>query len=529
MRRLSAFLAIALLSVLAKSSATTGSQMARLSSQEQRGKDIYFGIGASSSGPSIKALIGDPPTVVQGTLMACANCHGDEGKGKPEGGLVPSNITWEALTKPYAVTSNGRTRPGYTERSLVSAVCMGIDPAGNKLHVAMPRFQISREDVNALIAYLKRLGTNGEMGLSDSILRIGTLLPMTGPLAETGREIRSVLTAYLDEINKQGGIYNRKIELIVAEPGSSPAEATANAERLIKEERPFALVAAMTGGAEREIVAACERNQVPLVGPLTVFAETGYPANRYTFYLLSGVEQQARALIDYSRKTLKGSTARIAIVYSSESVVPGIVAAIQQYCKQSGREAAITVDGQSEGFGSASLARKLISADVDFTLLLASDREASQLARAAEKAGWTPVLLLPGSLATNDFTDLRGSLAKQVFLALPSLPSDQTQAGASEYRMLAAGYHLPNGKIAAQITALCSVKVLTQALTLSGKAVTREKLVTVLEGLHDFDTGLMPRIGFGPDRRIGALGAYIVTLDSDSKQFKPVSGWLKLD
>jgi hypothetical protein len=98
-----------------------------------------------------------------------------------------------------------------------------------------------------------------------------------------------------------------------------------------------------------------------------------------------------------------------------------------------------------------------------------------------------------------------------------------------EYRALADSYQLPRAQTALQITALCSAKVLTQGLKLAGRTVTREKLVAALEGLYDFETGLMPRIEFGKNRRIGALGAYIVTLDPDKKQLRPVSAWLKLE
>src|SRR5262245_60258640 len=336
MRRSAAFLAVAIISLLAGTHGETRSQTDRLSPQERRGKEIYFGTPASDN-PPIQALIGDPPVAVKGTLMACANCHGEDGRGKPEGGIVPSDITWEALTKPYTVAhTSGRTHPGYTERTIISAVCLGIDPAGNKLHVAMPRFQMSREDINALIAYLKRLGKDSDPGLSDSAIRIGTVLPTSGPQAEAGQAVKSVLTAYIHETNRRGGIYNRKIVLSVRELGGNPAEAAANVENLITEEQPFALVATLTAGAEREIAAVCERNRIPLVGPLTAFAETGYRANRHTFYLLSGVEQQARALIDYIRNSLLRSNSRFAIVYSSQTVRSQVVEAVQQYCRQSG-------------------------------------------------------------------------------------------------------------------------------------------------------------------------------------------------
>ena len=105
----------------------------------------------------------------------------------------------------------------------------------------------------------------------------------------------------------------------------------------------------------------------------------------------------------------------------------------------------------------------------------------------------------------------------------------QTQAGTSEYKALAERYNLSSAQMASQIAALCSAKVLGQGLKLAGRAMSREKLVTTLEGLYDFDTGLMPKIGFGRDRRIGALGAYIVTIDQRGKQFRFVTGWLGLD
>jgi ABC-type branched-subunit amino acid transport system substrate-binding protein len=140
-----------------------------------------------------------------------------------------------------------------------------------------------------------------------------------------------------------------------------------------------------------------------------------------------------------------------------------------------------------------------------------------------------PILLIPGSVASNDLLTLPAMFADRLFLALPSLPSDQTRAGTSEYRALADAYRLPDTDVASQIAALCSAKVLLQGLKLAGRTLNRAKLMTALEGLYDFDTGLMPRIGFGPNRRVGALGAYIVTVDPIAKQFTQITGWLGVD
>ncbi len=118
-----------------------------LTPQELRGKQIYLQ-GTSPSGKDVLAYIGDSSLEVPGSTVACANCHALRGQGKPEGGIDPSNITWEALTKPYGVThSSGRKHPAYTDRGLELAISRGTDPGGNKLLYAMPRYQMSKEDL----------------------------------------------------------------------------------------------------------------------------------------------------------------------------------------------------------------------------------------------------------------------------------------------------------------------------------------------------------------------------------------------
>ena len=43
-----------------------------------------------------------------------------------------------------------------------------MDPAGNELAVAMPRYQMSPEDIADLIAYLKRIEADRDPGLTET-------------------------------------------------------------------------------------------------------------------------------------------------------------------------------------------------------------------------------------------------------------------------------------------------------------------------------------------------------------------------
>ena len=100
-----------------------------------------------------------PAVEVPGAILPCANCHGADGRGKPDGSGSPTDIRWEALTRPDGVRyATGREHPPYTEPLLERAIATGVDPAGAKLHVAMPRYRMTESDMEDLVAYLLRIG-----------------------------------------------------------------------------------------------------------------------------------------------------------------------------------------------------------------------------------------------------------------------------------------------------------------------------------------------------------------------------------
>ena len=76
---------------------------------------------------------------VPASTLTCAGCHGNRGEGITEGGVTAGNMTWAFLTKPYGHSDDGgRKHPPFTESSFARLMTAGLDPAGNKVAVAMP-------------------------------------------------------------------------------------------------------------------------------------------------------------------------------------------------------------------------------------------------------------------------------------------------------------------------------------------------------------------------------------------------------
>jgi ABC-type branched-subunit amino acid transport system substrate-binding protein len=103
------------------------------------------------------------------------------------------------------------------------------------------------------------------------------------------------------------------------------------------------------------------------------------------------------------------------------------------------------------------------------------------------------------------------------------VPSDVAPAGLAELRALQEKHKFAPGHIASQLNAFAAAKIFTEALKRAGRDLTRETLVTALEGLYEYETGVTPSITFGPNRRVGSMGSYIVSADLSKREFVLIS------
>ena len=500
-----------------------------LSPQEKRGKQIYVQ-GTSASGKEILAYLGESAIEVPASAMSCANCHGLDGQGKPEGGITPSNLTWDALTKPYGVTHpGGRKHPPYTERGLELAIARGVDPGGNKLQAVMPRYQMSGADMADLVAYLKRLGKDRDPGISENKIVIGTIVPTKGTLSEMGQAIKAVTIAFLEEVNGQGGIYNRRLELRFVETGDTPADTRLRAERFLQDEQVFAMTGAFTAGADKELFALMEQREVPLIGPFTLFPQTGFPLNRQVFYLFSGLEGQARTLFDFAAGKRQGKAAAIAIVSPQSEQNARLIEAIKDQAQKGGSSAVETYLYATTPLDAAGIVPKIQRQGPDSILFLGTGEAAVIFMKEAERLRWSPSLYLLSSSVGREVFDAPPGFNHKIFVSFPTSPAAQTAEGIKEFRALSEKYKLPSQHRVAQLSAYSAAKILVECLKRAGKDVSREKLIAALEGLYRFETGLTPAITYGPNRRIGATGAYIISIDLGKREFVPTSEWININ
>jgi ABC-type branched-subunit amino acid transport system substrate-binding protein len=481
------------------------------------------------------AVFGNSISEIPAAAVKCVNCHLQDGRGKPEGGILPANIRWDELTKPYGSSgARGRKRPPYDAPLLKRSITMGLDSAGKSLDVAMPRYRMTHGDVADLVAYLKVLGRELDPGLSADRVRIGVILAPSRLFPEMSVAVRAAVTAFVSELNRAGGVYQRAIELCFTESPALRADRADAAIDFVKREQVFALATSFIAGAEGEVARRLDTEGVPLVGARTLYPQTDFPLNRRVFYLTAGLEGQCRALVRFAHDHHTAEVHGPLLLMpqdeegSDEEVAKASLAQMAQSIEAGSADLGWKLEEcamSPAGINARADSQRLVKSGTNVVFSLLTAEQNVRFLRSAAARDWYPSFFLLGDLVGRELFDAPLGFDRRIFLSFGCVPT-QLPFGIREYRKLADEYNLPQAQLAAQFESLAAMKTLVQALQQAGAALSRERMTERLESFHDYRSGFAPPITFGPNRRIGATGAYVAAVDLISKKLVPVSEWV---
>lgn len=143
--------------------------------------------------------------------------------------------------------------------------------------------------------------TGGGGGGGDETVKIGALLPLSGPFARTGQENRRGLEigrAYLDET-----VMGRDLELVFKDNESQPEGSVQGARELVNDEDVDAIIGPASSGNSIAVMQYIKENgQIPLI-PTTASSvearENPDNCNQYTFFIWPSNRQIVIVGVDF--------------------------------------------------------------------------------------------------------------------------------------------------------------------------------------------------------------------------------------
>ena len=173
-------------------------------------------------------------------------------------------------------------------------------------------------------------------------VNVGVILPLSGGNAQFGINSRQGIELVADEINASGGIKGlggAKINLIVADSTSAPANAATVAQRMIGENDCSAIVGAFASSLTLAISEVTERRRVPLLTMSYSDQLTGR-GFKNVFQVTSKGSVIGKAQFNYATELVGGvgKVSKVAIMYEDTAFGTSTASGLRSAAKAAGVE-----------------------------------------------------------------------------------------------------------------------------------------------------------------------------------------------
>jgi len=365
-------------------------------------------------------------------------------------------------------------------------------------------------------------------GVTATEVKIGSFQALSGPVAAIGVPVKKGLDAYFNWVNSKGGVFGRKINLIVADDAFNPSNTVVETKRLVESDKVFAMVAGLGAPGNLAVFQYLEDNKVPYVYQAAGAGSLTIPPKRYIFGVQPNYTTEGGIMVRYLVEQKKAK--RIAVVYRNLDDGKESFASIQKALAARGMSTveAIPVEATATDF-SASVV-KLMQAKPDAVIVMLFVPQSANFVKQAKSLGLTqPAYLATYANADLTFAKAAGGAAEGVE-TMAWVDVDFTNAKADFMQIYQATFpgEIPN---AYAVAGMIAAEVFTEGLNRAGKDLTREKLVAALETMDGWAGKIGPAVSYGPIAkkgdlaRVGVQTMYVLRVKGDT--LERAFGWVK--
>jgi len=274
---------------------------------------------------------------------------------------------------------------------------------------------------------------------ADTVVKVGNIIPLSGPSAAVGQQGKQAREMAVQEINDAGGIKSlggAKIELIFADTKSDPNVGVTEAERFINTEKVHVITGAWNSGVTYPSTAVAERYGVPYIVPVSVrdtITERGF---KYVFRIAAKDSWWTRdqfAFLDDFKAEFGTELKTVAFVYENGDWGTGFAAQWKTLAEKHGYEVVLDEPYPSSATDLAPVVNKIRRAKPDVLLLTSNAADAVLITNTLADYKVSPKVIIGsgGGHADPTFLSGCGENARFVF-DIVEWETDVNKPGAKE-------------------------------------------------------------------------------------------------
>lgn len=338
--------------------------------------------------------------------------------------------------------------------------------------------------------------SQAEVGVTDDKIVLGQSAALSGPAKFLGEEMRDGALAYFAQINEQGGVNGRKIELISLDDGYEPERAADNTKKLIEKHKVFALFGYVGTPTSNAVMPMFTAAKVPFYAPFTGAESLRTPHNRYVFNVRASYADETEKIIRHATNL---GLKRIAVFYQNDAYGKAGLAGVEQAMQKRGLVIAATGTVERNSTEVTSAIQSLSGSKPDAIVMITAYKSSAAFIKSAQQAGITSQYYNVSFVGSRPLAEELGEQAAGVVVSqvVPS-PFDQSQAVVREYRKAMSKYQ-PKAPISfTSMEGFIAAKSMVEGLKRAGEALTRERLIAALEQGDPVHAGEF-KVAFSPN------------------------------
>jgi ABC-type branched-subunit amino acid transport system substrate-binding protein len=337
---------------------------------------------------------------------------------------------------------------------------------------------VMRRTALALLASIP-VRARAEPGVSAQELLIGQTITLQNGKNAYGVDVLAGARVLFDDVNRAGGVGQRRIVLRVLDDDNKSTQAEANARKLI-DDGVFLLFGSIEGGPSTAVMKAAVELGVPLFAPMAGSPTLRRPHQAWVFPVRAEHREEFRALVAHG---VSIGLKRIAFLQADSDTGRQHLQNVRLAAGEHGATLALplpfgadTPDSLLDGF-----VRQLAEQRIDMVLNHGSASLYGRLLRKAREAGLRTTFLGVNSGSTQLAEALGPLAAGMVFSQVLPNPWARKTAIAREYQVSFARAHPGRAFSYGSLEGYASAKALVAALKLAGPQPTRAGFAKALD------------------------------------------------
>ena len=214
-----------------------------------------------------------------------------------------------------------------------------------------------------------------QRGVNKDEVVIGTIQDLSGPIAGYGKQARNGMQLRVDEANEQGGVYGRKLRLVVEDSAYDPKKAILAAQKLINQDGFFLLF----------------ENGVINYLPLTASKDMYEPHHKLKYALFASYYDQMRLQVPKLARDKKVS--KVCALYQDDDFGLEVLRGAEAGLKAAGMDILEKATFKRGATDFSSQVARLKAAGCEMVVMGTIIRETIGTMAEARKTGFNPVFI----------------------------------------------------------------------------------------------------------------------------------------